>query len=150
MAKVVDTKEYLDMVCQLLAEGNTDVPVPVAGSSMVPFLIHGDTVYLNRIDGALKKGDVVLYTRPTGQYVLHRIVKVNGDGSFLMLGDAQQELERIGSADQIHARATRAVHKGAPMASRSPRWWFYATVWIWVWPWRYRLMSIFSRKKKTR
>ncbi len=147
MAKVVDTKEYLDLVRQLLEEGNSDVPVPVAGSSMVPFLHNGDTVYLNSVDSPLKRGDVVLYTRPTGQYVLHRIVKINSDGSFIMLGDAQQELERIESAEQIHARATRAVHKGKPLTRRSPRWWFYATVWIWVWPWRRRLMSLFGKKR---
>lgn len=147
MAKLVDTKEYLDMVRQLLAEGNTDVPVPVAGSSMVPFLHNGDTVYLNLVDSPLKRGDVVLYTRPTGQYVLHRIVKVNSDGSFIMLGDAQQELERIESAAQIHARTTRVVHKGKPLTQRSSRWRFYATVWIWVWPWRRRLMSIFGKKR---
>jgi hypothetical protein len=147
MAKIVDTKEYLDMVRQLLAEGKTDVPVPVAGSSMVPFLINADTVYLNRIEKPLRRGDVVLYTRLSGQYVLHRIVKVNSDGSFIMLGDAQQELERIESRDQIHARATRAVHKGKPMTQSSFRWRFYATVWIWVWPFRRRLMSVFGKKK---
>jgi signal peptidase I len=147
MAKIVDTREYLDMVCQLLAEGHTDVPVPVAGSSMVPFLHNGDTVYLNPLDSPPKKGDVVLYTRPTGQYVLHRIVKVNPDGSFLMLGDAQQELEWIESRERLHARMTRAVHKGKPMTHGSPRWRFYATVWIWVWPLRRKLMFIFGKKK---
>ena len=147
MAKIVDTKENLDMVRELLAEGRTDVPVPVAGSSMVPFLINGDTVYLNPVQGPLRRGDVVLYTRPTGQYVLHRIVKCNSDGSFIMLGDAQQERERIERADQIHARATRAVHKGKSMDKDSLRWLFYATVWIWVWPWRRKLMSVFGKKK---
>ena len=147
MAKVVDTREYLDMVCRLLAEGKRDVPVPVAGSSMVPFLHDGDTVYLSLLDSPPKKGDVVLYTRSTGQYVLHRIVKVNSDGSFLMLGDAQQELERIESRERLHARMTRAVHKGKPMTPGNSRWRFYATVWIWVWPWRRKLMSIFGKKR---
>ena len=147
MAKVVDTREYLGMICQLLAEGKNHIPVPVAGSSMVPFLHNGDTVYLDRIDSPLKKGDVVLYTRATGQYVLHRIVKCNPDGSFTMLGDAQQELERIESAAQIHGRATAAVHQGKQMDSESARWRFFATVWIWVWPLRYRLMAAFGKKK---
>ena len=62
MAKVVDTKEYLDMICQLLREGHGQVPVTVAGSSMTPFLVHGrDTVLLSKIRRPLKKGDVILY-----------------------------------------------------------------------------------------
>ena len=147
MAKLVDTREYLDMICQLLAEGKRDVPVPVAGSSMVPFLHNGDTVYLNLLDSPPKKGDVVLYTRPTGQYVLHRIVRVNSDGSFIMLGDAQQEREWVESREWIRARMTRAVHQGKTMTHGSPRWRFYATVWIWVWPWRRKLMSVFGKKR---
>ena len=150
MTKVVDTKEYLDMVCGLLAEGNTSVPVPVAGSSMVPFLHHGDTVYLEQPQGKLKKADIVLYTRPSGQYILHRIVRVNADGSFLMLGDAQTERERIESAAQIHGRVTRAVHRGKQLGPDSLRWKFFATVWIWVRPWRRQIMTLVAGMKKTK
>lgn len=147
MAKVVDTKEYLDMVCELLAEGKTSVPVPVAGSSMTPFLHDGDMVYLDRPEGELKKADIVLYTRPSGQYILHRIVKVNADGSFIMLGDAQTDRERIKSEKQIHGRVVRAVHRGRQIGPDSLRWKFFATVWIWVWPWRRRIMSLVAKLK---
>ena len=67
---VVDTKEYLDMVSDLLREGREQVAVTVAGSSMVPFLHHGDKVYLDPLPEVLKAGDVVLYRRAGGQYVL--------------------------------------------------------------------------------
>lgn len=147
MAKTVDTKEYLDMICGLLAEGNTSVPVPVAGSSMSPFLYHGDMVYLDRPEGKLKKGDIVLYTRPSGQYILHRIVRVNADGSFIMLGDAQTDRERIKSEAQIHGRVTRVLHRGKALGPESLWWKFFATVWIWVWPWRRQIIGLVSRLK---
>lgn len=147
MTKTVDTKEYLDMVCGLLEEGKTSVPVPVAGSSMTPFLHHGDTVYLEQPRGKLKKGDIVLYTRPSGQYILHRIVKVNADGSFLMLGDAQTERERIQSEKQIHGRVVRAVHKGRRIGPESLRWRLFATVWVWVWPWRRQIVNLVGKIK---
>lgn len=130
MAKMVDTKEYLDMVCGLLAAGQTNVPVPVAGTSMTPFLHSGDTVYLNLPDSPLKKGDIVLFTRPGGQYVLHRIVAVHRDGSFTLLGDAQREYEPVSGAEYIHARATGARHKGQLLTPQSRRWRFFATVWM--------------------
>jgi len=148
MEKIVNTKEYLDMICSLLDEGQRSVPVPVAGSSMTPFLHNGDTVYLDRSDGRLKKGDIVLYTRPTGQYVLHRIVKRNADGSLVMLGDAQTERERLADAGQIHGKVIRAVHRGKLLTSSSLRWQFFATVWIWVRPWRQKLMRLSGILKK--
>ena len=148
MGRVLDTKEYLDMVCELLEAGKTDVPVPVAGSSMTPFLHPGDTVYLNPATPPLRKGDIVLYTRPGGRYVLHRIVKVNADGSFIMLGDAQQEREWIESKDQIHARVTSALHGEKLLTPKSFRWRFFATVWRWAVPLRRWIMTAYARIRK--
>lgn len=141
MAKIVDTKEYLDMVCGLLREGHTKVPVTVAGSSMTPFLHHGDTVYLNPVQQPPKKGDIVLYTRPGGKYILHRVVEVRRDGSYIMLGDCQTERERIESADSIHGLVVCALHKGQMLTPESPRWRFFATVWLHVVPARQAIMK---------
>jgi len=145
MPKIVDTKEYLDMVCDLLQQGQTHVPVPVAGSSMAPFLHHGDTVYLALPDRPLKRGDIVLYTRPDGRYILHRIIQVNSDGSFIMMGDAQQEREWIESETQIHGIVTDAVHRGKPVKPGSLRWRFFETVWLNLIPFRRRILSILIR-----
>lgn len=151
MKKQVDTTEYLDMVCGLLEEGHTAVPVLVAGGSMAPFLHHGDTVYLQPPKPPLKRGDIVLYTRPGGQYVLHRIVGCNPDGSFLLLGDAQSVRERVESADRIRGRVAAAQHRGRMLTPQSLRWRFFATVWIWLRLCRRRLMGLISAcKHKTR
>lgn len=144
----VDTKEYLDMVCGLLAEGKTGVPVPVAGSSMVPFLRPGDTVYLDLPREQPRRGDVVLFTRPGGRYILHRIVKVYPDGSFLMAGDAQTFLENVDGSHRIKAVVTGAVCRGKRQEPGSLRWRFFATVWLWVLPLRRQIMSGWEKLKK--
>lgn len=146
MARTLDTRAFLDTVCQLLQQGQTHVTVPVTGSSMVPFLYDGDTVYLNAAPEKLKKGDVVLYTRSNGDYVLHRIRKINRDGSLVLVGDAQQFLEHLPSRAQVHGIAVAARHKGKAITPRGFHWWFYRHVWLWLLPWRYRLMA--SRNKK--
>lgn len=154
MPRTLDTKEYLDTVCDLLARGSTCVPVPVAGTSMVPFLHPGDTVYLDLADSPLKKGDIVLFTRPDGRYVLHRIVKCNPDGSFVLLGDAQTQRETVDGIHRIHARVTGAACRGKLLNTKSPRWRFYATLWQYLEPVRPRLLGLGSRlsrlKRKTR
>jgi len=147
--KTVDTKEYLDAVCGLLREGCREVSVPVAGSSMSPFLHHGDTVCLNPVEALPKRGDIVLFTRPGGQYILHRVVQVNPDGSYIMLGDAQTRWERIESAASIHGIVVSALHKGKLLTPRSFRWRIFATAWQWVVPLRPFIMKswkIIARK----
>lgn len=146
MARTLDTKAFLDTVTQLLQQGQTNVTVPVRGSSMVPFLHDGDTVYLDPAPEKLKKGDVVLYTRENGDYVLHRICKVCRDGSLVLVGDAQQLLERLPHRSCVCGIAVSARHKGRLIHRRSWHWWFYGHIWLWLLPWRYRLMA--SRRKK--
>lgn len=84
----LDTKAYLDSVCAMLKDGSTAVPVPVKGSSMVPFFREGDTVYLDSGAAEASCRDIVLYTRASGDYILHRIVSVSSNGRFTILGDA--------------------------------------------------------------
>lgn len=57
------------------------------GVSMEP-LLHNrkSTVILEKPKGSLQCGDVVLYHRPDGKYVLHRIIKVL-DGYYHIRGD---------------------------------------------------------------
>jgi hypothetical protein len=147
MARTLDTQAFLDTVCDLLRQGQHHVAIPVAGGSMVPFLHNGDTVYLDLPDTPLKKGDIVLYTRECGRYILHRIKKVNRDGSIIMVGDAQQELEYLPRREMIHARVTSVRHLGKLIQPGHPRWWFYQHVWLWVVPIRHRLMHLVSRVK---
>ena len=127
MALIVDTKEYLNTICQLLQEGKQDLPVPVTGNSMCPFLHPGDIVYLNRYT-ELEKGDIVLFTRPDGSFVLHRIYQIKKDGSYLILGDNQMLPEPV-PAERIHAIVTSARIKEKVITPKSLRWQCYAKLW---------------------
>lgn len=61
---------------------------------MLPLLRQRiDTVKLVKIERPLKKYDVVLYQRPSGKYVLHRIVKVKKD-KYDICGDNQVVIEK--------------------------------------------------------
>ena len=127
MALIVDTKEYLNTICQLLREGKRDLPVPVTGNSMCPFLYPGDVVYLNPVS-ALKSGDIVLFTRCDGSYVLHRIYRIQKNGTYLMLGDNQLQLEPV-PAEQIHGMVTSARCKEKMLTPKSLRWWCFEKLW---------------------
>ena len=134
MSKTVDTKEYLDLVVSLLHSGKTNVPVTVSGVSMTPFLHNGDIVYLNLPDRPWQVGDVVLFTRPNGSYILHRIVKLEEDHC-QMLGDSQLTREYI-DKNQIHALVTSVRIGNRVMKMNHPYCLFYRTVWRWLAPFR--------------
>ena len=127
MALIVDTKEYLNTICQLLQGGKQDLPVPVTGNSMCPFLHPGDIVYLNRYT-ELEKGDIVLFTRPDGSFVLHRIYQIKKDGSYLILGDNQMLPEPV-PAERIHAIVTSVRIKEKVVTPKSLRWQCFAKLW---------------------
>lgn len=58
------------------------------GDSMMPLLRqHRDIMVIKKITDPLKKYDAVLFKRPSGAYVLHRIIKVCGLGQYRIAGD---------------------------------------------------------------
>ena len=58
------------------------------GTSMFPLLRNNrDEIYVKRAD-EVKKHDVALYKRDSGEYVLHRIIGKNNDG-YICCGDNQ-------------------------------------------------------------
>ena len=108
----------------------TALPLIITGSSMSPFLIHGrDTVYLSRLTRPIRRGDALLYRRNSGQYVFHRVYRVD-DSGLTMVGDAQTELEYGIQPRQVIAIMTKAVRKGKELTPDSFWWRFFERVWI--------------------
>jgi hypothetical protein len=125
-------------------ENITALPLVISGNSMSPFLVHGrDTVYLSRLDRPAKRGDVLLYKRESGAYILHRVYKVEKD-SYTMVGDAQTQLEQGIRQDQIIAIMTSALRKGKLQKKGSFWWEFFEKLWIRIIPLRPMLTKIYT------
>lgn len=135
MARYLDTMLYLDAVCRMLQEGQSRVPVPVTGNSMRPFLRTGDTVFLDAVREPVRVGDILLFQRDGGQYVLHRVTACKADGSFLLLGDNQMVPEPV-RADQIRGRVVCAKIADQTVAPGDRRWWLFSHPWRWLRPFR--------------
>ena len=101
MNNKVTMKELLPFIEEALINDKT-FTIPITGTSMRPLLIAGrDTVTLKKCDTPLKKGDLPLYRRQDGTFVLHRIVKVEKDGTYTMCGDNQFLKEKGINHNQI-------------------------------------------------
>lgn len=150
--RIVDAAALLEEY-RTLVEQVELAPLVVSGNSMSPFLAHGrDTVYLSKVDRPLRRGDMVLYQRKNGAYILHRICGVR-DGAFDLAGDAQTVVERGVTRDQIFA-VVRAARRKGRMQQPGCFWWaFFEKFWVRVIPMRpvllrvYRALNrIFGRK----
>ena len=126
--KVIDPQELIPPLLKLLEDTPT-VPLLISGSSMSPFLVHGrDTVYLSKITYPPRRGDMILYRRDNGKFVLHRVFET-GD-TYTMVGDAQTLLERGIRPDQLLARVTSVCRKGKMLQKGSFWWDFFEKTWI--------------------
>ena len=83
------------------------------GRSMRPFLRSGEDLMRieARGEARLKAGDVGLYRRRSGRYVLHRIVKVRKE-DYVLCGDNCWQLEPGIRDHQILGKLTAVIRQG--------------------------------------
>ena len=104
-------EQVLPRIRARLAEG-LPCRLVVTGSSMLPFLRHGqDAVYLIPADGPIRVGDILFYLRSANVPILHRVHKLLPDGTLIMCGDAQVGLEPI-RREQVLAKVSHVEHGG--------------------------------------
>lgn len=128
--KTVSPEVLLEEYRQLLADGAEDLPLLVSGGSMTPFLIHGrDTVYLSRLTRPARRGDILLYRRDSGNYVLHRVFAATPE-ALTMLGDAQTVPEPGIRPEQVIAAVTAVDRKGKRLQPGNFWWEFFGGAWV--------------------
>ncbi|MBE6648363.1 MAG: hypothetical protein E7614_02445 [Ruminococcaceae bacterium] len=82
------------------------------GKSMLPALKQGrDSVELSPVT-SIKKGNIYLYKRPSGEYVLHRLHREK-DGEYIFCGDNQLVFEKVENS-QLLAVVSRIYRNGKP------------------------------------
>ncbi len=83
------------------------------GKSMYPAIQGGiHRVTLSPIAEAPKIGDILFYRRKNGMFVLHRLCKIETDGSFTFCGDNQYVLETDVKQHQLLAKMTKLEKNG--------------------------------------
>lgn len=114
----------------------------VTGNSMYPTLRHRkDVVYLEPLTRQLKKGDLILYKRTNGQYVLHRIVSKPKNDGFICSGDNQWEKEPV-AADQVIAVTNGFLRNGKKYANTALSYRMWVSLWLFLFPVRRPLLTL--------
>lgn len=141
--KLVKSVEMFPVIKEILKKG-INVSITVTGMSMYPFLRENtDSVELaNVCFTSIRRGDIVLIIRETGEYILHRVIKKE-KGGFYIVGDAQQWIEGPLRPEQFIAVAT-AVCRGKRHIKCSSFWWkLLSGAWLRILPFRYLLIKTY-------
>ncbi len=90
-------KVNMEMMLPFIEEAfnrGVDFQIPITGTSMNPLLYQNrDFVKIVKPVLPLKIGDIPLYRRANGAFVLHRVVGIKENGEYIMCGDNQFLLE---------------------------------------------------------
>ncbi|MBE6545919.1 MAG: hypothetical protein E7668_00575 [Ruminococcaceae bacterium] len=110
-------------VIEEILNGGGEFRMYPKGTSMLPLIVQGkDSVVLrkrtDRPEQPAKKHDIAFYRRSNGQFVLHRVMKRCKDGTYVMCGDNQVDLETGIRPEQIIGY-THQIYKEEKLLSLS-------------------------------
>lgn len=142
--KIVELDIYMPVLREILSQGK-EVSLTITGSSMTPFLVHGrDEILISPPDGSWKKGDMAFFVRDNGQYIMHRIWKVDKNRACYFVGDAQQFIEGPIKPEQIFGKITKVKRKGKWIDEHNFWWQFFEKVWIRLIPFRSLFRKVYA------
>lgn len=112
------------------------------GNSMYPLIRQGkDVLIIKKTNRRLKKMDVPLYKRKSGQYVLHRIVKVNSN-DYVIRGDNTYYNETGIRDDQILGVLSGVIRDGEEISVNSFSYKLYSYFWYYTYYLRKLIIKI--------
>ena len=147
-------EDLLPLIEEVVASGGEFKLYP-RGTSMMPLLRQGrDAVALVAADG-FSRGDICLYRRKNGMFVLHRLERLERDGTLCFRGDNQRQLERGIERDALIARVSAIYREEKRVSLASLRYRSYCvfylkqpfrTVRFFVRGVRHKLRALFQKK----
>ena len=105
------------------------------GVSMLPLIRQQkDSVILKKRvdspDAPVKKHEIAFYVRENGEFVLHRVMQIEKDGTYTMCGDNQAYWEKGIRPSQIIGYVSRIYKKEKCLATDSLRYRIYLCIWM--------------------
>ncbi len=141
--RVVANNILLDQASALVAEGK-EVEIPTKGASMLPFIVGGkDSVVLARAR-QIDVGDIVMAKIGDTNYVVHRIIRIEGSQITLM-GDGNIRGCELCTHAQISAKIIAIRHKGKLTDCTTPSARRRAKLWRMLRPLRRYILGVWRR-----
>ena len=140
--KEVHLSEAIEIIEEVLSSGGEFRMVP-KGTSMLPLIVQGrDSVVLKRKPvSEIQKHDIIFYRRDNGQFILHRILKICNDGTYILCGDNQTNLEKEIRPDQVIGYISEIKKQDKRLSASTLSYRLYMLFWMWM-PYRKTVLFI--------
>lgn len=100
------------------------------GDSMYPLIRPvGDIIVVKRKTSGFKRYDIPLYKRNNGKYVLHRILKVNKNGTYVTCGDNRYTKEYGLTDENMLGILHSVVRDGKEIKMTDVKYRIYSRLW---------------------
>lgn len=106
-----EMKDIWPLINEVISSGG-EFQIYPNGVSMLPLIRPSVDMVTLVSPKELQKNDIVLYQRASGQFVLHRLIKVDKKGNCTMFGDNQKALERGIPLDNVLAKVKSIQRDG--------------------------------------
>lgn len=140
----IENHKFLPEVIKLLNEGHT-VTLQLRGFSMRPFLEDNRDKALLAKAKDIQVGDAVLAETAPKHYVLHRIIKIQGE-TVTLRGDGNLGTE-VCHVNDIHGYVIGFYRKGRTKLDKTNgfKWRTYSHIWMALYPIRRYLLAAYRR-----
>lgn len=141
--KQIENDKWFPFILDYFNQGAKTITINLKGISMRPFLESDRDRALLAPIGEVKVGDPVLAENYPGHFVLHRIVKLDGDDVTLM-GDGNLVCEYCKIKD-LRASVIGFYRKGRTELDRTDgmKWKVYSWIWMHLRPFRRYLLAFY-------
>lgn len=83
------------------------------GTSMWPLIKEGkDVLVITNDVSQIKKGDIILTKRPSGRYLLHRVIRICKNGTFVICGDNSYKCDKNITKTEILGKLSSIIRNG--------------------------------------
>ncbi|MEE3450590.1 MAG: S24/S26 family peptidase [Acutalibacteraceae bacterium] len=124
----VSIRELMPVIMEQIENGQT-VSLKIKGISMQPYLMNNkDTIFMvSPKDHTPKIGDLYMFRRQDGSYAMHRLSRINSDGTYDFVGDNQYLHDCNLTKDQFVAYVPKAIRNGKEISCEKGLLRFYMT-----------------------
>lgn len=142
---VKDQSVIMEEISRLISEGKT-VSITAKGYSMNPFIMHlRDQITLGPWkDEQITKGAVVLAKDIKGRFIVHRIIRRDGD-TIILMGDGNIGITETAMAQDVIGLMYSVTKKERTYSVKSLRWRLYSWFWKILTPVRRYPLALWRR-----
>ena len=142
---IKDQGSIMEEISRLISEGKT-VSITAKGYSMNPFIMHmRDQITLGPWkDEQIRSGAVVLAKDLKGRFIVHRIIRTDGD-TITLMGDGNIGLTETAMRQDVIGLMYSVTKKGRTYSVKSLRWRLYSWFWKILTPVRRYPLALWRR-----